>query len=142
MEDSHSTGLCTCYLGRLQEKFQQLFSDLDQVRQKISIEFLQQSLIKIFTTNVATQNTGDSLDYSIFKTCFCFISNSLDTIRTSRHSQTSLHLHVFRMNFRQQYVQRQQPPQTPTELLRGEGFNSLSFRSVKPQTQQCSFLAN
>ena len=44
-------------------------------------------------------------DESFLKSSTCLIWNSSDTI--SRHSQTSLHLHVFTKDFRRQEVQQQ-----------------------------------
>lgn len=86
---------------------------LKQCRQhylKKSIEFLQLFYPQLNTCTHKTQETVQIIPSSVSS---CFISNSLDTIRTSRHSQTSLHLHVFRMHFQSRMCSGSSPYKHP-----------------------------
>lgn len=80
---------------------------------KTLIKLLQLNHFNRTLKHFYTWTTGASVDYSIFKTSLCFYFKQFGHHQNQpSFTKLSLHLHVFRLNFRQQCVRRrQQPPQ-------------------------------
>ena len=73
------------------------------------------------------------MDYSIFKTSLCFYFKQFGRHQNQpSFTKLSLHLHVFRLNFRQQRVRRRrQPPQNNSEEKHSVFFFLCPFRSAR-----------